>query len=135
MKFFKTAYGLLVLSFFFQVTQVVASNIPELEEMVVYGRFKDTDPETDCEDTIEGIGRILISKDNREIFQNIPATGEVVKLTNENKALYEQIIYAQPGLQLTLGKTFVLVPKYKGETYNDPIRRMNFPSNLSFLNR
>lgn len=162
MKFFRTTLPLVALSFVFQTsialasdnedpttayfTKVVGDNMDLLtpifeemqnvapEEMVIFGSSKNTNPWLDLECSTQEIGKIIVNEGNREIFRAIPHTGAAIELTEDNKAIYEKIVYTQDDLRLKLGKTFGVVPKFKGDADNDPIHRMSILEKLSYLN-
>ena len=131
MKFFKTTVSLIALSLTFQASDALASNVPE--EMVIFGSYKNTDSMAEWTDGTQEIGKIAVSNGNKETFIKIPKTGTAVQLTDANKALYEKIVYTQDDLRLKLGKTFGVVPKFKGEDDNAPRQRMRI-GKLSYLN-
>lgn len=162
MKFFRTTVSLVALSFVLQTsialasdnedhteryfTKVVSDNMGLLapmfeemqnaapEQMIVFGSSKNTNPWLDMECSTQEIGKIAVNDGNREIFRAIPHTGAAIELTDDNKAIYEKIVYTHEDLRLKLGKTFGIVPKFKGEEDNAPIHRMNILENLSYLN-
>ena len=105
-----------------------------MENLIVFGSAKNTNPWLDMECSTQEIGKIAVNEGNREIFRAIPHTGAAIELTDDNKAIYEKIVYTHEDLRLKLGKTFGIVPKFKGEEDNAPIHRMNILEKLSYLN-
>jgi len=164
MKFFRTTISLVALSLIFEssfllasdvedsptarhFTKVVGDNMDILspmfeemqntapEEMVVYGKLKNTNPFLCLESSTGKIGKVPVDESNREFFRTIPHTGAAVVLTDDNKSIYDQIVYDEDDVKINLGKTFGVVPKFKGETDNDLIRRIrSILDKLSYLN-
>jgi len=104
------------------------------EEMVIFGSYKKKNPRTEWAPGIQEVGKIAVSEDNRGLFLNIPDTGAVIELTEENKVLYDKVVYTHDTLRLRLGKTFGIVPKFKGENVDAVMDRMKFPTQLGYLN-
>lgn len=162
MYFFRTALAIISTGFTFQATQAIASDAEDPiepyftkvvgdnmdlltpifeeiqnsapEEMVIVGSSKNTNPLLDMDRSTQEIGKIAVNEGNRDIFLAIPHAGAAIELTEDNKAIYEKIVYTQDDLRLKLGKTFGVVPKFKGEADNDPIHRMMILEKLSYLN-
>jgi hypothetical protein len=137
MRLLRTTISILAISFCVQ-TQTAEASMDDLESMVVIGSIKnigDNNGDLFAEwfDSQQNIGHIDVTQANKQEFVNIPFTGAVVMLTEANKALYEAVVYTEP-LRLKLGKTFGLLPKFKGEDDNSVISRMKLSERLSYLN-
>lgn len=164
MKFFRTTISLVTLSLIFQSSSLMASDVEDSpttrhfttvvgdnmdilspifeemqnavpEEMVVYGKLKNTNPFLCLESSTQKIGKVTVDENNKEFFRTIPHSGAAVVLTDDNKSIYDQIIYDEDDVKINPGKTFGIVPKFTGETDNDLIHRIrSILDKLSYLN-